>query len=154
MGNKKINFVRADVQTALNLVTQQLDYIANSNTPPKVSAKETDRLSWSVQPSTTATIEKVGKWYDVLDTNIAFTLHRTGLVVINYNVIARATKQQHPGGDFINGPGQYMSSNGDFLASRLKIDDIPYRQSGSHISPLSFRKFIKATCRGVNNRAE
>ena len=30
-----------------------------------------------------------------------------------------------------------MSSNSDFLAGRLKVDAIPYRQSGSHVSPLS-----------------
>ena len=36
----EVDFASGDVQTALNMVTQQLDYIANSNTPPRVSRKD------------------------------------------------------------------------------------------------------------------
>ena len=133
----EVDFASGDVQTALNMVTQQLDYIANSNTPPRVSGKDQERLSWSIQPSSSTTIDKVGKWYDVADTRVNFSLQRTGLVVIHYNLVARASKPQHPGGDFLNGGGNRMSSNSDFLAGRLKVDAIPYRQSGSHVSPLS-----------------
>ena len=75
MSNKKIDFVRADVQTALNLVTQQLDYIANSNTPPKVSAKETDRLSWSVQLICKCTVFKVWRSTIKKDDNIGVNSH-------------------------------------------------------------------------------
>ena len=54
----EVDFASGDVQTALNMVTQQLDYIANSNTPPRVSGKDQERLSWSIQPSSSTTIDK------------------------------------------------------------------------------------------------
>ena len=97
MAMGEINFAVATYRLLLNMVTPQLNYITNSNTPPRVSGKDQERLSWSIQPSSSTTIDKVGKWYDVADTRVNFSYQRTGLVVIHYNLVARASKPQHPG---------------------------------------------------------
>ena len=127
----------ADVQTALNFATQQLDYIANSNAAPPASKKDVSALTWSVQPSSTAKITEAGRWQDVADTSIIFSLQRAAIVVVDYDLVAKATKLYHPGGDFVNSRTQQLSSNGDFLATRLAVDGMPFRQSGSHVSPVS-----------------
>ena len=127
----------ADVRTALNFATQQLDYIANSNAAPTASSRDLSSLTWSVQPSTTAKITESGRWQDVVDTVIHFSLQRAAMVVIDYDLIAKASKKYHPGGDFINGRTQKMSSNGDFLATRLAVDGMPFRQSGSHVTGMN-----------------
>ena len=44
----EVDFASGDVQTALNS-NSTTRYIANSNTPPRVSAKDQERLSWSIQ---------------------------------------------------------------------------------------------------------
>jgi hypothetical protein len=66
---------------------------------------------------------------------LTIALADTTSVVVSYGVSVLAVKPVHPGGDFIN-DNQVNSGLGDFLGARLKVNGIPYRQSGSHVSPL------------------
>ena len=72
--------------------------------------------------------------------------------MIHYNLVARASKPQHPGGDFLNGGGNRMSSNSDFLAgveSRCNpISTIRITRQ----SIIEFRKFVASTFWFTNYR--
>ena len=94
-------------------------------------------LMWSVAPITSATITEEGSWQDVPDTSVDFVLFESTTVAIAYTLLAEADKDYHPGGDFLNQGGADESGLGDFLGTRLVVDGVPYRQSGSHLSPMT-----------------
>jgi hypothetical protein len=89
---------------------------------------------WSVQPQQTAVLTTEGTWQDVQHTAVDFSLDNEAVVMISYSLVALSSKNFHAGGDFIN-DNQKNSGSKDFVGCRLTVDGVPYRQSGSHISP-------------------
>ena len=104
---------------------------------------------WSVAPTTTAAIADEGTWLDVEDTTLEFTLMESTTVSIAYTLLAQADKAYHPGGDFLNQGGSDESGLGDFLGTRLVVDGVPYRQSGSHLSPMTSFEMSTGELTGV-----
>jgi hypothetical protein len=93
-------------------------------------------LMWSVAPLNSTSISTAGVWVDMPDMSLSCTLARQTSLVLSYGVSVIAEKPLHPGGDFLN-DNQEASGLGDFLGARLTVDGVPYRQSGSHVSPLA-----------------
>jgi hypothetical protein len=93
-------------------------------------------LMWSVSPLNSTSISISGTWMDMPDMVVTCMLATQTPVVLSYGVSVLADKPLHPGGDFLN-DNQEASGLGDFLGARLTVDGVPYRQSGSHVSPLA-----------------
>ena len=119
----------------------QIDAAATGSVVPSVDS-EVGELTWSSSPSERATIKKTGKWYDLPDNSLTFMLTRESHVVIKYLMVVVANQHYRPG---------VVSTSGldsDFLGARLMLDGMPYRQSGSHASPLSALEASSRTMSG------
>ena len=88
-----------------------------------------------------------GGWRDVPGLAVVAVLPAAARAVISYTVNVDADKAALPGGDAINSGGQ--GGLGDFLGGRVTIDGVPYRQSGSHVSPLGAAERSSQQLRGV-----
>jgi hypothetical protein len=82
---------------------------------------------------TEATIQITNLWSNVEDTSLTISIDNELTLYISYAISVVANKAHRPGGDFLGQPTDYGSF--DFLGTRIVIDGVPYRQSGSHISP-------------------
>ena len=91
-------------------------------------------LMWSVQPHETSILTTEGVWLDVDNTAVTFLLDNEAVIMVSYSLAAMSSKAFHAGGDFLN-DNQVQSGARDFIGCRLTVDGVPYRQSGSHISP-------------------
>ena len=114
----------------------QIDAAATGAVIPSTSSEEGE-LSWSLSPSHRASITEEGKWLDLPNNNLTFTLTRESHVVIKYLMVVVANQRHHSGGDFLKGGAATVRVDNDFLGARLLLDGMPYRQSGSHAAPLS-----------------
>ncbi len=75
---------------------------------------------WAAQPLTDVNISTSGwVWQDVADTAVNFTLDRTAIVFCTYSINVQ------PDGD----------TRGEWLGTRLTVDEIGHRASGSHNQP-------------------
>ena len=130
-------------KASANLVTEQqrlhllqIDAAATGTIMPS-SDPALGELTWSLSPSKRATIQETGKWIDLPDNQLAFTLTRESHVIVKYHMVVVANQPHHAGGDFINAGQSSSTVVSDFLGARLLLDGMPYRQSGSHAAPLS-----------------
>lgn len=116
--------------------------------PPAVlAATQHSELMWSATPSTVAKLLHPNAWVMVPGLNLTLSLPNEDTVVISYTLSVTADKPHHPGGDFLN-DAQPNSGLADFVGARLVVDGIPYRQSGSHTSPLGRFEVSASQLRG------
>ena len=128
------------------LVVILLLLIAFSFNVTDILASEQHSLStWSAQLNVDAVIRDIDKWYNIgQNASVEFELQRSSKVVFSYTVNVIAEKPFLPGGDFLNSRSN-SGSETDFLATRLLVDGVPYRQSGAHTGALSsFETSIEA----------
>ena len=92
--------------------------------------------TWSLAPTTRATIRTTGTWTNVPKNMLRFHLARESHVIVKYHMVVVASKSPHAGGDFINANQQASTTVSDYLGARLLLDGVPHRQSGSHAAPL------------------
>lgn len=76
---------------------------------------------WAAQPLSAASIAAVNTWQNVVDTSVSFKLDRDAAVFFTYSI------NINPDGNPAN----------NYLATRLLIDNSPYRSSASHYQPYS-----------------
>jgi len=100
-------------------------------------------------PVTDASISSDRVWEPVHGMNVSVSLASPASVLVTYSLPVGADKPHLPGGDFLNTPGLPSSGLGDFLGSRLVVNGQAYRQSGSHVSPLSSLERTARQLRGM-----
>ena len=88
-------------------------------------------LIWTSQPTTRALLTTVGVWEDVAGAEVTFPLAAPSTVAVTFTVAVVADKAAEPGGDFLHAARNLV----DFVAARLVVDGVPYRQSGAHAVP-------------------
>jgi hypothetical protein len=114
-----------------------IDAVATGSVVPS-SDFENGELSWSLSPSQRASITETGKWFDLPNNTLTFTLTRESHVVIKYLMVVVANQRHHTEkGNLLARSELIDTVDNDFLGARLMLDGMPYRQSGSHAAPLS-----------------
>ena len=91
---------------------------------------------WSAAPLDEAAISIAGNWENVSGLTVHVELSAETTVMCSYSIQATASGMADPGGSFLT----HTAQNGlavDVLGARLTVDGVPYRASGSHVSPLA-----------------
>jgi hypothetical protein len=112
----------------------QIDAAATGSVVPL--SNEVGEATWSLAPTTFATIRTTGIWTDMPQNTLNFHLDRESHVIVRYQMVVRASKSSHAGGDFLNDHQTASTTVSDYLGARLLLDGMPHRQSGSHAAPL------------------
>jgi hypothetical protein len=103
--------------------------------------------TWSALPLTDAVIRSDGVWEDVLDTNVTLHLENDADIFVSYAITASPLRGNTVLANSlsVNWPDQRC-----FLQTRLSIDSVPFRQSGSHISPEYLSEMINGVLAGYS----
>ena len=114
----------------------QLDAEASGAVMPANDADDGE-LTWALAPRARAKLNETGKWLDLPNNNLTFTLSRESHVIVRYILLVVANRQYQAGGEFTNMAQSFLDKPKDYVGARLQLDGVPYRQSGSHAAPLS-----------------
>ena len=94
-------------------------------------------LMYTISPQSTATINTTDRWLDAEDMVLHVNISDIATtMIVTYSMVVRAEipRNENDGDLMIHSNSE--RGHGDFLGARLVVDNLPYRQSGSHLSPL------------------
>ena len=94
-------------------------------------------LMYTVSPQSTANINATDRWLDVDDMILNVNISDISTtMVLTYSIVVRAEIPRNENDGDLMLHSNTERGHGDFLGTRLVVDNLPYRQSGSHLSPL------------------